>query len=89
MNGRSRFARLSAIRSWATTTISSTNSAVGFRSVRAGHAVRQDNLTCRVFCFADASRAKRFCENSAASASIRRIAVAAGRGSSGARVKPG
>ncbi len=54
-------AQLSAIRSWATTTISSANSAVGFRSVRAGHGAG-DHVTYGVFCLAGAARAEGFCE---------------------------
>jgi hypothetical protein len=52
-----------------------------------GHTVRGDDVTYSVV-VSPMCHAERFCEISAAIASIRRIAVAAGRGSSAARAKP-
>jgi hypothetical protein len=53
-------ARVSAIRSWARTTISSTNSAGSYPFVRVG--ARCGDVTYSVFCIANASQAEQFCE---------------------------
>jgi hypothetical protein len=45
-------------------------------------------MSYSVFCFADASHAERFCEQFGGERLIRRIAVAAACGSSGARAEP-
>jgi hypothetical protein len=69
-------AQLSAIRSRATTTISSANYAVGFRSVRAGTRCG-GTMSRTAFSVSPVPRTlSGFAKGSAASTSIRRIAVA-------------